>query len=103
MLLAFLTIARQPARLTANRLRRRERTFGAKRLRKRSFRLKHLKILSDYCLFTISSLLNPTQGVIKLRGSAPINTVKHIRILFEIFFYTSIPFFACFFHRKIGL
>ena len=50
MLLTFLTIARQPARLTANRLRRRERIFGAKRLRKRSFRLKHLKILSVYCL-----------------------------------------------------
>lgn len=41
MLLTSLTIARQPARLTANRLRRRERTNGAKRPRKRSFRLKH--------------------------------------------------------------
>lgn len=47
MLLTFLTfagtIARQPARLTANRLRRRERTNGAKRPRKgrRTFRPKH--------------------------------------------------------------
>jgi len=38
-----ITIARQPARLTANRLRRRERTNGAKRPRKgrSAFRLKY--------------------------------------------------------------
>jgi len=47
MLIPFLTladsIARKPARLTANRLRRRERTDGAKRPRKgrSTFRLKH--------------------------------------------------------------
>lgn len=41
MLLTFLTIARKPARLTASRLRRSERTNRSEATRKRSFRLKH--------------------------------------------------------------
>lgn len=71
MLLISLTIARKPARLTASRLRRCERTNRAKRLRKAGFPPYTLKILAKLLSSFVSKIRIYAQGFELLCCFAP--------------------------------